>query len=123
MKLYAAILVFALLCKASQSQERDCVRPEISTRQLSVWMSEAQTGSELAQLVCYLHAQSARYSDLAKQQDAALLDAYVYNLGRSKYPSAAEHARRFRELYANKASHYSELANQLEARGQRDRAN
>ena len=114
MKRYVAILLLGMVSNKAHGQQADCYQPEMSSKQLSEWMSKAQSKAERASLVCYLHREEAHYKALAGKEEAALAYAYDHPIGSSKYPSAAAHARTFKALYEESAARYAHLAEQLE---------
>ena len=117
---YAMLAVLCLMAGSAHGQGKDCKRPHKSGRQLSLWIQQARTPEQLDEIACYLRTESTRYEVLAAGEEANLRDAREHNIGGSKYPSMADHARTYSGLYHQKALKYSTLARQLEARANHD---
>ena len=120
MKFYVAVLILGIAGGNAQSQGAACHRSELSPKQLSKWMSQAESKSEIAEVLCYLHSEEKHYRDLADEEDSALQYAYDHPIGNSKYPSAAAHARTFKARYEESAGRYAHLARQFETRERHD---
>lgn len=116
MKIYVAALLLGIVGRNAQGQHTSCHQSELSTKQLSSWISRAQSKAEMADVLCYLHFEENRYKGMAEEEDAALQYAYEHPIGTSKYPSAAAHARTFKARYKESAVRYAHLAEQLETR-------
>ena len=119
MKVFAGILVLWLIGGA-QAQDRGCKRPEMSGRQLSLWVQRSKTPQERSEIVCYLRAQAMHFDDLAREEDIELTYALQHNVGGSKFPSSADHARTYRAYYRDKAAKYANLARHVEERDSRE---
>ena len=119
MKVFAIVLTLWLV-GAAQAQDKGCKRSEMSGRQLSLWVQRSKTPEERSEIVCYLRAQGTHFDDLARAEDAELAYALQHNIGGSKFPSSADHARTYRAYYRDKAAKYSNMARRVEERDSRE---
>ncbi len=115
MRVFSVVLALWLV-GAAAAQDKDCKRPEMSGKQLRVWVQRSKTPEERSEVVCYLRAQATRFDRLAREQDAELSYALEHNVGGSKFPSAADHARTYRAYYRDKAVKYTNMARYIEER-------
>ena len=119
MKVFAAVVALWLVAGV-QAQDKGCKRPEMSGRQLNLWMQRSKNPDEWTEVVCYLRAQALHFDELARDEDTNLTYALQHNVGGSKFPSAADHARTYRAYYREKAAKYSNMARHIEERDSRE---
>ncbi len=119
MRVFSVVLALWLVTGAA-AQDKGCKRSELSGRQLSLWVQRSKTQEERSEVVCYLRAQAMHFDGLAQEEDAELTYALQHNVGGSKFPSSADHARTYRAYYRDKAAKYSNMARHVEERDSRE---
>lgn len=115
MKVFAVVLALWLVGGA-QAQDKGCKRSEMSARQLRLWVQRSKTAEQRKDVVCYLRAQAVSFDRLAREEDKELAFLLQHNIGSSKFPSSADHARTYRSFYRDKAAKYSSMARHVEER-------